>query len=423
MLTDLFNDFAHEFIELEETVETLALETEQIELALQLSQQANPSQKWSVYLQKLAQFGFENWLQKREPQLQIHQPSTLPSLETICQLQVGEFKVCLIPTNGFSESEIIIPRAILELPEFAAHFYVPIGVAEDLDLTAVLGFIPYNKLAENQAQLHSLMDWTYAIPREWFNPDTDELLLNLQCLAPSAIPLPAIPDSRQAELNAVKTQLETLLPQVKNRPLWQVLNWTQAQALLTHSALRNWLSDAQPSLAISELLQLLTQPAIELGTWLQNQLDDVSQSLAWQPLSVPVMRGFLSTVSPCISPVTELEDILSQLHSQHQIQVPASAACRRESLPNDIQLYAITWLQSPQEWVLLLIATTPTEAVFPTTMQWRISDENQVLIDRKLYPELGQTYLFTKIEGEIGEKFLMNLMIDENPEITRVFKF
>jgi hypothetical protein len=172
MLMDLFNDYAHEFIELEETVETLTLEAEQIDLALQFSQQAHPDQKWSVYLQKLAQFGFEKWLQKREPRLQIHPPISSPGLETICQLQVGEFKVCIIPVNGFSEVEIMIPRAIVELPEFAAHFYVPIGVAEDVDLTAVLGFIPYNQLVNYQSQLQPLIDWTYAIPREWFNPDT-----------------------------------------------------------------------------------------------------------------------------------------------------------------------------------------------------------------------------------------------------------
>jgi hypothetical protein len=423
MLMDLFNDYAHEFIELEETVETLTLEAEQIDLALQFSQQAHPDQKWSVYLQKLAQFGFEKWLQKREPRLQIHPPISSPGLETICQLQVGEFKVCIIPVNGFSEVEIMIPRAIVELPEFAAHFYVPIGVAEDVDLTAVLGFIPYNQLVNYQSQLQPLIDWTYAIPREWFNPDTDELLLHLQCLAPASIPLPAIPDSRQAELNTVKTQLETLLPQVKNRPLWQVLNWNQAKALLPHAELLNWLRNSQPSLAISELLQLLTQPAIELGTWLKNQLDDVSQSVAWQPLSIPVMRGSSLTVSPSISPVVELEDILSQLYSQYQIQVPTAAACRRESLSNDIQLYAITWLQSPQEWALLLIATTSAAVTSSPTMQWRISDEKQVLIERKLKPELGQTYLFTQIVGEIGEKFLMNLTIDENSQVTRVFKF
>ncbi len=422
MLTDFFNDYAHEFIELEETVEMITLKAEQIDLALQLSQ-SEPNQKWSVYLNKLAQFGFENWLQKREPLLQISTPISTPSLENICQLQVGEFKVCLIPTNSFSESEIIIPRAILDLPEFAAHFYVPVGVAEDIELIGILGFIPYNQLAENQTQLYPLIDWTYAIPREWFNPETDELLLNLQCLAPSAIPLPAIPESRQAELNAVKTQLETLLPQAKNRPLWQVLNWNQAKAILTHSSLLNWFKNAQPSIAISELLQLLTQPTIEVGMWLQNQLDEVSQNLVWQPLSIPVMRGFLTTAAPSTSSVIELEDILNQLQDQYQIQIPLEAACRRENLPNDIQLYAITWRRPHQEWALLLIATTSSETVYQTTMQWRISDETQVLIERKLYPELGQTYLFTQIVGDIGEKFLVNLMIDRHPEITRVFQF
>ncbi|MGB3404063.1 MAG: DUF1822 family protein [Microcoleaceae cyanobacterium] len=422
MLTDLLNDFAHEFIELDNTIETIALETEQIDTALQQSQTVKSEQQWSVYLSQLAQFGLENWLQKREPQLTVIPGELIPSLESIVFLQLGEFKLCLIPSNGMSEPEIIIPRAVIELPEFAAHFYVPVGVAEDLELIGILGFLTYNQLAEEASQIQPLIDWTYAIPREDFNPDTDELLLNLQCLSPSTIPLPAIPDNRQAELAAVKTQLETLLPQATNRPLWQVLDWTEAKALLTHSSLLNWLNDAQPSLAISEVLQLLTQPIISVGKWLQNQLDEVSQSLAWQPLALP-MRGFLSTLAPSASPVAELEDILNQLQSQYQIQVPPEAACRRENLPNDIQLYAITWRRPQNEWALLLIATTSSEAVSPSAMQWRISDENQVLIDRKLSPEAGQTYLFTQIVGEIGEKFLVNFMIDNYPQIARVFMF
>ncbi|MGB3534253.1 MAG: DUF1822 family protein [Microcoleaceae cyanobacterium] len=421
MLTDLFDDYLS--VELEETIETIPLESEQIDCALQLSRETPADKQWSVYLQQLAQFGFKNWLNKREPQLEINYLDSIPSLESICLLQIGEFKVCLIPTNSFSELDIIIPRAVLELPEFAAHFYISIGVAEDLELIGILGFLNYNQLAEYRSQLQSLIDWTYMIPREQFNPITDELLLNLQCLTSSAISLPAIPNNRQAELNAVKTQLATLLPQVKNRPLWQVLNWNEAKALLTHSSLIKWLNHSQPSLGLSELLQLLTQPAIELGTWLQNQFNDVSQSLEWQPLPVPVMRGNISTVSPSPTPVNELEDILKQLQNQHQIQVPLEAACRRENLPNEIQLYAITWLKPQQEWALLLIVTTPSEAVNPPKIQWYISDENHILIDRKLRPELGQTYLFTQILGEIGERFLVNLRIDDNLETTHVFTF
>lgn len=422
MLTDLLNDFAHEFIELGNTIETISLETEQVNKALQRSQQAKAEQQWSVYLSQLAQFGFDNWLQKREPKLTVTPSQSVATLESIVRLKIGEFKVCLIPINAMSETEVIVPRAIIELPEFAAHFYVSVGVAEDLELVSILGFLTYHQLAEEISQVQPLIDWTYAISRENFNPDTDELLLNLQCLSPVAIPLPAIADNRQAELEAVKTQLETLLPQVTNRPLWQVLNWTEAKALLTHSSLLNWLNSSQRSLAVSELLQLLTQPVISVGTWLQNQIDEVSQSLAWQPLSLS-MRSCMSTLAPSASPVTELEDILNQLQNQYQIQVPPEAACRRENLPNDVQLYGITWRRSQNEWALLLIATTASDAISTPTMQWRISDENQVLIDRKLNPEAGQTYLFTQIVGEIGEKFLVNFMIDNYPQIARVFMF
>jgi hypothetical protein len=122
---------------------------------------------------------------------------------------------------------------VLDLPEFTAHFYVVIGIEEDLEIAAIRGFLRYDQLVNYQSELQPEVDWNYHLPLAWFNREPNELLLYLQCLAPTAIPLPEIPTHRQASLRRMQTPLLNLLPQLHSRPLWQVLTWEQATAVLT----------------------------------------------------------------------------------------------------------------------------------------------------------------------------------------------
>ncbi len=67
-LTDLTDDW----VEFEKLTETIPLEAEQLDQALELSDQiGNEARKWQVYLQVLALLSFEEWLQQREPDISI----------------------------------------------------------------------------------------------------------------------------------------------------------------------------------------------------------------------------------------------------------------------------------------------------------------------------------------------------------------
>ena len=134
------SDLTDDWVELENLTETIPLSTEQLDQALELSNQiGNEAKKWQVYLQVLALLSFEEWLQQREPDISIEregvsvlQPQYANALDAICNLRVGEFKICLIPTISFSDEEVTVPRAVVDLPEFTAHFYIVIGIEEEL---------------------------------------------------------------------------------------------------------------------------------------------------------------------------------------------------------------------------------------------------------------------------------------------------
>ena len=430
-LTDLTDDF----IEFEGLTETISLEPEQYDEALELSNQVvNEAGKWQIYLQTLALFSFEEWLKKREPEMPVQreqasvlQPQYANVIDAVCNLRVGEFKVCLIPSISFSDEEIAIPRAVVDLPELIAHFYVVIGIEQDLDVAAIRGFLRYDQLVNYRPQLQSEADWTYQIPLAWFNREPDELLLFLQCLDPTAIPLPEIPTTRQATLSQMQAALINLLPQVHNRHLWQVLTWEQGVVVLTTPDLLNWLYQSLTENTtvltnhLSDLLQILTQQAVNVRRWLRNQMDDVMQ-LSWEVLPVPSpLRGAEATRELSVpffrrtagqNSAQHLEEILREISLNHNLEIPemAGRAYRDLSLVRPLRLYAVTWPVSDDSgWILLLILAAIPGAEPPYGFTLRLSDQVGILTQDELQPDSIHDYIFALVAGSYQDKFLATI--------------
>ena len=428
------SDITDDWVEFEELTETITLEPEQLEQALELSNQVgHEARGWQVYLQALALLGFEEWLQKREPEISVQREysSVLQSqyanvIDAVCNLRVGEFKVCLIPTISFTDEEITISRATVDLPELIAHFYVVIGIEEELGMTAIRGFLRHDQLVNYQPQLQPEADWSYQLPLAWFNRESDELLLYWQCLDPSAIPLPEIPTNRQANLALMQPALLNLLPQLGNRPLWQVLTWEQGAVVLTTPALLNWLypsvteNTAIPTNHLSDLLQILTQQAVNVRDWLRYQMDEFVQVLSWEILSPSLIRGaepireLPRTFSQRTesSPAQDLEKILTEISLNHNLEIPeiAGRAYRDISLVHSLRLYAVTWSVSDDSgWILLLIlgAIPGDEPPYGCTL--RLSDQAGILTQDELQRDRIEDYIFALVAGSYQDKFLATI--------------
>ncbi|MBD2088250.1 DUF1822 family protein [Coleofasciculus sp. FACHB-542] len=430
-LTDLTDDW----VELEELPETIPLESEQFDQAVQLSNQVgNEDRKWQIYLQALSLFSFEEWLRKREPEIYLDkehssvlQPQYANAIDAVFNLRIGEFKVCLIPTITLTDKEITIPRAAVDLPEFAAHFYVFIGIEEELEVAAIRGFVRHDQMMNYLPQLEPEADWNYQIPIAWFNREPNELLLYLQCLISSAIPLPEIPTNRQNTLARMQSTLLTLLPQLRNRPLWQVLTWEQGTAVLTTPDLLNWLyqplteNTATVTNHLSELLQILTQQAVNVRNWLRNQVDEVMQ-LSWEALPAPSpLRGTepireLPASFPLRrseqNPSKELDEILIEISRNNQLEIPPNAgrAYRDLTLGNRVRMYAVTWsLPDDDGWTLLLILKAISGNEPDDEMTLRVSDRVEVLAEDTLHLDGDEDYIFTQVAGTYQDKFLATI--------------
>ncbi len=414
----------------------IILSTDAINEAVEISHKIhNTSQQWQTYLNALALFAFEQWVEERDDSLTVNREECTilqavigNAIATVDKLQVGKFKLCLIATGSLTDQEVILPRAVVDLPEYIPHFYVLIEVLEEQETAVIQSFLSYKQLTERLANVNLVPqeDWTYQLPLTWFEDNPDNLLLYLRCLEPEAIPLPTVPEGRAENLSRMQGELTALLPQlqVPEQELWQVLTWEQGTAVLTSPELLNWIYDSQmqnspvPTPHLSDLMKLLTQPAVNVGRWLWDELDELAQEFSWALLPK------FSPITAMRSPREEFEAITSQLQQQGlEIPLQARAAFKDLLLAGiSLRLYAVTWhllsgSDSPQ-WTLLLILGAPLPEILPDNLKLRVSDQTGILVEQGVNPERGDSYLFTRVLGNWDENFLVSISLMDGVELT-----
>ncbi len=433
----------------------IALSSKQIDRAIELSDRViDPERQWQTYLNALALFGFETWLQSRDSSLTINsdncsvkQPSYASFIDGVFNLEVGEFKVCLLTTGVAIDEFITVSRAVIDLPEYAAHFYVLVNVIEEQEEASVDSFIRYDEIRERKgaANLIPDADWTYELPLTWFNPEPNDLLLYLRCLEPSAI---ALPTTATATIN-IQRELESLRPQLKSREtdLHEVLTWEQATPILSNPNLLAWLYElktTQPSArdALASLGDLrsrslrdrasatiseVTQRVINVKSWLSDELDELAQNLAWMLLPAPAFAPSAFRDLQVInreSPVAEFEAIVAQLrNSGEDIPDDARGAYQDFELINHgLRLFAVTWAMEETEgvleWNLLLILGAQPHNYLPQGLRLELREGDTVL-DEKVVPEdTEDSYIYTRVIGELEEQFTISIVLVNGESIT-----
>jgi Protein of unknown function (DUF1822) len=240
------------------SIDHIELSTEQVEAAQQLAQSSQEN-RWTVYLQMLARLAVQQWLTDRAPDLSVHaslpQPLSAAVLSDVSRLTVGEFQIRIITAGNFLDTTLSLPVACLDLPNGRSHFYVTVEVIEEQQQARITGFCNDAQLLQYQQStpLYPTADRTYALPQSWFDSDANTLLLQLRCLEPSAISLT---------------------------------------------------SDISNPAHQAESVSLPFQPrAINVATWIQNQLDDLAQGMEW--LLLPASSGMM----PALRGQEKLEQI------------------------------------------------------------------------------------------------------------------
>ncbi|MBV6625921.1 MAG: DUF1822 family protein [Rivularia sp. (in: Bacteria)] len=160
------------------------LEAEHYEKANNISQNINDEKnQWRVYLNQLALFGFEEWLQEQIPDIEIRHDYTNFQQKSV-NLRVGEFKVQLITVDSIYENFITISQENITSPQFAAHFYVLVEILEEAEQLIIHGIIRHDELS--QVEKSEICK----IPLSNFDSEINNLFLYIRFLEIEAIPLP-----------------------------------------------------------------------------------------------------------------------------------------------------------------------------------------------------------------------------------------
>ena len=405
-----------------------------------------PEQQWQVYLNALALLGFEQWLHQRAPELMltdeqcsIHHPIYASLINATYNLQVGEFKLCILAIGSLTDTQVSLPRAVLDLPEFAAHWYVLVEVLEECEQARIYGCFSYDSLTRqaNSLSIEELtieLDWNYAVPIERFTLEPDDLLLNLRCLDPQAVSLPIASQASHlanhlgSEAKAMlKKKITAVLPQLRSqkRQLWQVLTWDEGTTLLRSPDLVDWFS--------SELMtRSAHQSAINTAFWLREQLDAAAQalSLMLMPSAISAFRSLRG-----------LEGIRADLDAGG-IQIPPEARGTYQDLQGenrDLRLYSFVWTipaspPSPAlgsasssaqdaEWVLLIVLGAQPDARPPFGVKLEVRDTVQVLVEEILEERSNNSYLYAQVISGWNEKFQITISLNQATITTLLYEF
>lgn len=409
---------------------TIDLEPKEIDRAAQLSRPiAEPNARWQTYLNALARCAVEQWLLERAPELSLEfdtrfEPEYTPLLSSASYGRVGDFTLCVLAMGNSIDEEIAIPRAAIELPEFAAHFYIAVEVCEEYEQATIRGVLQGDRLQRSQLRegLELDEDWTYSLPLSEFDLDGDRLLLNLRCLEPTAIALPEVPQRRtlHPRQRAQLVRIASELP-ASDRPWWQILNWEDAIALLTYPDVLVPIS----TMAAETPRVSAESPLVNVATWLRDELDRWAQEAAW------VLLPSLSlSPSPMLRSHALMRDAASDLESMLQtlqrekrmaISPQARGAYQDFHLADvPVRLYAVTWEiplnTGESEWALLLILAGQPGTTLPQGVTLQVSDETDILVRRTLAED--NSVLYTQVLGAWDERFGVKIGLASGETLT-----
>lgn len=381
------------------------------------------SHRWSRYIQGLALAGFNQWIQEQSLGLPLNldectllQPQYTNWLTAVSNLTIGDFQMCLIATESLSSGTVSVPRAVVEMSEFAAHLYVLVEVEEEEGIVIIQGLLRYDEW-QRYYQLASpspAQDWTYAVPLSLFESEPCRIGLYTRYLDPSAI---ALPQAVSYQMLVVASALDM------SQALWQQLSWEHASHILTSPAELNQAngsaiqvrpvptqetSNSLPNLPLQRLplqglrdiAQEASQVVVNAAQWLEAGLDELADSVGFfSHERIQLARGIRSALT--------IEDAIHNLRSDGVPIPPELNPVYRDIEIGDMDYricllpYANTTESADSEWSLLVLLGTQTADYLPEGLQLSINKDMELLESYTL--EFEEVLVYSLADANFGE--------------------
>lgn len=337
----------------------IELASEEREKAWQQTQRqaySSAASRWNAYLNCISLNAFVNWL-KEDPDLQENlvfwpDEASLPSFWEVVngtKLTLDRTQFVLIPSDKSSFSEFCIPQEWVDIPNWAANYYLAVQLNLDEQWMRVWGYATHEQIKKQGK--YDRIDRTYSLDRQYLVEDINVMLVAQELFTAKQLEVSPLPNLSTAE---TATLLEQLSKQTNYSPRLE-LTFEQWAAIIANDENRDRLyqkrllnQKANDNLVVIQP----EQPKLHnLSLWFQNIFE-----VGWQ--SVDTLLN------------TEHKNLAFQFRSDSLLkQVPVKGATL---IDLGMELKGIT--------VMLLVGLTQ-------------EVDKRVGIRVQLYPANGETYL------------------------------
>ncbi|GAA6622618.1 DUF1822 family protein [Scytonema sp. NUACC26] len=262
--TKAFADITQLYLEIPQTVQVRACEHSQSFSTL--------SRRWNAYLNQICLSTFLPWLREE------HIPSATPWSNAATSASIwevvngtaivfGTTRMVLIPTEAIDLSELRVPQEWVDIPTWAADYYLATQVNPEEGWIKIAGYATHEKLKTKGS--YDVRDRTYSLDKEDLIPDLNILWVTRQ-LCPTETTRSVVTPLQSLTL----VQADNLIQRLGNTTVILprlAVPFTIWGALLEHGGWRQRLYERRQSLP--EQWSVLN--------WIVNGISDLAQQAGW----------------------------------------------------------------------------------------------------------------------------------------------
>lgn len=328
-----------------------------------------PSDRWNAYLNHLCLKALLPWLQESSQTQVCPNAAALPNIWSFVNgtaVTLNGLRLVIIPTEAIDRDELRIAQEWIDLPNWAADYYLAVQIEPDDCWVKVWGYTTHRILKTRGH--YDVTDRTYTLP--------EDDLFNLSVLWLSR---ELVPEATRADISPLPTlsveQANNLLDRLSSPTLVMprlAVPFQQWGALMQHSGWRQQLYQRRQGRAESSVLQ-----------WLRTGGSNLAQQLGWERIAL----------QPSFAAARSLESGATAAILSRRLTIAGQTYDLR-IVPGEIE---------PSSWRVELHSATPGGLV-PGGFRLRLLTEDlQPFADNEAIAETAVEALVIEVALEAGE--------------------
>jgi hypothetical protein len=355
---------------------------------------ATPGSRWRAYINQVCLQGFVNWI-KTEYGVEANIWYSSPDVPAFWEFVNGtailleEKRVVLIPSEAIDDAELEVPQEWVDIPTWAADYYLAVQVTPDEVGVRIWGYITHKEL--KLLADYDQTDRTYCIDAKDLVKDLNAFWLTYQfCkteeMKTAIAPLPELSTAQveyvqQLFTNSSATFLRLAMP------------FTTWASLLDSEQWRQYLYQLYQQTPLSQV-------QINLSRWLEQIYDTSWQAIEtfFEPNSISLAFNFRSSsnINNATTKRAKLIDLGMEIDAQKVILLVALIPEANQKVSIRVQLHP-----------------TDNQSYLPANIKLVLLSEQGDII-QQVQARTQDIYIQLKLfDGEVGEGFSIQVALDK----------